>query len=260
MIETIEQLQEYSINQLIVLMNEKVLSMKQTSTSASGLRSYIESEISSMFGGKIEASSGYTDSRDITISHPNMFFGLTFKLSTKSTGEIQKITKLKSAYVKKPGKVKFDNFYFRFSMPCYLYDEKTKKGSIDPKWTTSGEHIHMKAKDLDMDMKIGEMNSKESLISIVEKAAIEKNGSLKEYVMSSAFQPWIKKFFFDKKAMDKYLKPYAKKHDIDMSDDNWPWHAALKAYEENNPEMVQTTLDWIIKDSLEERVYEDEEA
>lgn len=250
MIETIEQLNKYSINDLISLIDERVSSIKKKSVSSSELKSYIEYEIKTMFGGEFKVGSECVDYRNISISHPNMFFVLKFKLSTKKTDEIKKITKLKSSYVKEVGKVKFDNFYLSFNMPSYIYDEKTKKGGIKEDWVTSGGIIYKKSKDLDMDMKIGELNSKDFFISIFEEYVIEeKEKSIKEYILSSAFQPWIQKMFFNKNEINK-LSKYTKKYKIDKEDENWEFQTALKVYEENNPEMVQTTIDWLINDNF----------
>ena len=249
-IDTIEKLGEYSIKELMNLMNEKVASITKVDTSATSVRDYMEWEIKKLFGKDFEARSSYTDTRSITITHPNMFFGLTFKLSTKSTGEIKPLTRLKSAYIKKADKVKFESFYFSFSMPCYNYNEKTKKGSIDKGWITSGERTQLGPKDLDLNIKIKDLNTEENLISLVEKSVERRGKNIREYIFSSAFQPWIKQLFFDKKRIDKELGPYAKKYNIDKSDDNWPWHAALKAYEEHNPEIIQLTINWIINDSF----------
>lgn len=237
-----------SINELINIMNERVSKLEVRDTSAYTVRNYMEEEIGKIFSGNTKAHSKYTDSRSITITHPGVFFELNFNLSTKSTGEIQKITKLKSSYIKKADKVKFSDFHFRFNMPCYNYDQKTRKGSIDSKWTMSGDNIFLKAKDLDMDMKISDMNSSEFLLSVMEK---NSDKTLKENILSNAFQPWIKTMFFNTEKIDSELGPYAKKFGTDKSDSNWPWHVALRVYEENNPEIVKQTIDWILKDSFE---------
>jgi hypothetical protein len=253
MIDTIEKLGEYSVKELINLMNEKVSSITKVDTSATSVRDYMESAIQKLFSKEFEVRSIYVDTRSITITHPEMFFGLTFKLSTKSTGEIKPLTKLKSAYIKKADKVKFESFYFSFNMPCYNYNEKTKKGSIDKGWITSGENTYLGPKDLDLNIKIKNLNTEENFLSLLEKSVERRGKNLREYVFSSAFQPWIKQLFFNKKRIDKELGPYAKKYNIDKSDDNWPWHAALKAYEEHNPEMFQVTIDWIINDSFKKQ-------
>lgn len=250
-IDTLEKFGEYSIKELTDLLNEEAAKVKCEDTNASYVKECVENKLSSLFGGKFEVRSGYVDSRSITITHPNMFFSMEFKLSAKNTDKIKKITKLKSSYVKVPGKVSFDNISFGFDMPCYKYDEKTKRGSIDSEWTTSGEDVYLKSKELDMSKKLKEINSEEFFMYYVEKSAIDENGSLENYIISSAFQPWIKRLFMEKREkIEKELAPYATKYNIDKSDDNWPWHASMKAYEENNPDIVQKTIDWILSDAF----------
>lgn len=244
-INTLEELGEYSISGLTDLFNKNASEIVFESTGASYVKKKIEDKLISLFGGKFEVRSGWVDSRSITISHPNMFFGITFKLSAKNTEKTVQLTKLKSAYVKVPGKVKFDNIYFRFSMPCYEYDEKTKKGRLDS-GTTSGESTCLNSKEFGINTKISEINTKEYCMSLVKKS-MEKEKSVEDYILTNAFQPWIKRLpWMHEKLIQEEMSPYAEKYNIDKGDALWTWNAALREYKENNPNMVQETLNWIV--------------
>lgn len=144
----------------------------------------------------IKITSNYTDFREIFFGIKNI--GFTFKVSVKRTDKIKQITKLKSKYIQKPSKFKFEDCCIGIIYPQFKWKDEKKFLVQKTLNTICGGYINfISLKELNM--KFEDIYNNKKLLCKLYQEQNDENKTLKEVLNQLASQELIQKYYFHQK-------------------------------------------------------------
>jgi hypothetical protein len=242
------KLEKMTIKELIKFLNNCVTDITYTSTNTSSVKKAMFERIKDVFSPEFSLRSTNYIHHDFMI--PINRLGVYIKIGTKSTGKIEKITKLKSKYVLGVGKFKLDFITFGYSLPCFHIKDKNKFiVEIDNSSGRGSEGVSISNSSTKT---FQEMNHPESvleaildnykLVEATNKKYNQKNKvfkSLEEEIGLMAAQPFIKEAWGGNKEKE-LIKLFPKDLQTKIKNDEINWFdATIGLVMVNNTELIQ---------------------
>lgn len=220
---TLEDISSMKIQELENLLNSLVKDLSYTSIDRTYVRDAMFERIKQSFDPAVEMRSTMGDGSSISMRYKRI--GITISVSTKGTGEIRQVSKLKSKYVAAPGKFKIKYVSSGYSLPSFEFEhknkslldkifekEKTDKFKVKKtEWHHSGGSIEFDK----YDWTFAEMNKPENFLKAIEDTYPKKDKlSLIDDINSDGVQPLLNRTFMDRYWLTNFLGNMDKIHKL----------------------------------------------
>jgi len=250
---TKSQLEKMTIKELIEFLNNCVTDITDTNIHASFIKNRMFERVRDVFAPEFLLQDTNYMHHDFSI--PIKGLSIQIKIGTKSTGEIQQVTRLKSKNVVGVGKFRVDDINFRYSIPCFeIEDEDKFLVKVDSGWASGGETVWLPNDPIKTFEEMGSRENKYEAILAQYKLVEETNkkynktsrvySSLEEEIALSAAQVFIKVAYFSNSKEKDLIKKLPKElqAQVKSGETNW-FEAAIKVVQTNNQELIKKIIE-----------------
>jgi hypothetical protein len=183
------KLLQMSFKEIEAFLNENISNIKIESTNKSDVKGAMIEKVKSLFDDTVETFAPYYNNREFVLYFNNIY--ITFNVSTKQTGKLVEVSRLKKKEILIIGKFKFNDMIISFNSPYFEEDLENFKVKLSQNSISGGASISLKHKK----DKIIDMLGKDILIKEIQ--AQDKNWEdIRKTVVLSAAQPNIRKEYF----------------------------------------------------------------
>lgn len=240
--------------QIEALLNSKLSDFSMTSITPSEVKNGMFEHLSKHFDGlKAEILDYQNNEFVITIGRAS----IVVKISTKSTGEVVTVSRLRKKPLKQPGKFSLDKVIYNFNEFLFeLKDETTWTVQIDSRYTTTGDKLIIEKFDIPLsevlspEFIINAFNEKQKENAEYPHGQVIKYTSFQDELELNVAQPILKSFFlkyhFKEGVIKKEeLKMIPKSHYDSLPEEIYPqalFDLIVKIISDINSELIEEVI------------------